>query len=184
MVDPEFELVEATGRGDREAFERLVRRYQDPLCNFITRHIGDRSTAEDITQEVFLRVYQAAPRFDPKGRVSSWIFKIAYNLSMNELKRRKHLQGLLRDAADIVDRNGRSTSPGSLPGRELEEELMAAMGDLSEDQRAALLLRVHEDFSYRDIAKVLGTTVQSVESLLFRARQRMRMSLGRNKQIG
>lgn len=182
MVDPEFELIEATARGDPEGFERLVRRYQDPLCNFIARHIGDRSAAEDLTQEVFLRVYQAAPRFDPKGRVSSWMFKIAYNLSMNELKRRNHLQGLLRDTAHIADICAGSTSSGSIPDQEMEEELMAAMHDLGEDQRAALLLRVQEDLSYREIAEVLGTTVQSVESLLFRARQRMRINLGRGKQ--
>jgi RNA polymerase sigma-70 factor, ECF subfamily len=181
MVDPEFELIKATARGDHEGFERLVRRYQDPLCNFITRYIGDRGAAEDVTQEVFIRVYQAAPRFDPRGVVSSWIFKIAYNLSMNELKRRRNLHGLLRDTADTADRSAGSISPGSIPGKELEEDLDAAMNDLSEAQRAALLLRVHEDLSYREIAEVMGTTVESVESLLFRARQRMRTSLGRGR---
>jgi len=80
MVDPDAVLLEAVGRGEREAFESLIRQYQGRVVNFIARYLGDRYAAEDLAQEAFLRVYRAAPRFEPKTRVSTWIFRIAYNL--------------------------------------------------------------------------------------------------------
>jgi RNA polymerase sigma-70 factor, ECF subfamily len=178
MVDLEFDLIMATAQGDHEAFERLVRRYQNPLLNFITRYLGDRSAAEDLVQEVFLKVYQAAPRFNPRGRVSSWIFKIAYNLSLNELKRRSRLRKMEDHELYREDSADRGSTEAAAC-HEAAEEFLAALNDLAEDQRAALLLRVNEELSYREISEIMGASVQSVESLLFRARKRLRQSLRR-----
>ena len=94
MVDPDHALVDASGRGDWNAFESLVKRYQRPLLNFTARYLGDRATAEDLTQEVFLRIYRAAPRFEAKTKVSTWVFRIAYNLVLTEIDRRKRRQRL------------------------------------------------------------------------------------------
>jgi RNA polymerase sigma-70 factor (ECF subfamily) len=177
MDDPDFKLIDATGRGDKDAFESLVRRYQGPLLNFITRYVGDRSLAEDITQEVFLRVFRAAHRFEAKTKVSTWIFHIAYNQAMTELRRRKRHRNLfeaMNRSRDEVKEEAQ-TEPSEC--FELEEEILAAMGRLPENQRAALLLRVNEDLSYREIAEVLAVSVQSVESLLFRARTSLRRYL-------
>ena len=91
--DPDLELIAATGQGDHEAFESLVKRYQRPLLNFVTR-FSDRYMAEDITQEVFLRIYRAAPRFQSKAKVSTWIFQIAYNQALTEIGRRKRWRNL------------------------------------------------------------------------------------------
>jgi RNA polymerase sigma-70 factor, ECF subfamily len=88
MEETEFDLIKATGFGDHRAFERLVRRYQNRLFDFICRYLGDQHAAEDILQEVFLRLYRAAPDFDARRRLSTWLFKVAYNLAMNEIKRR------------------------------------------------------------------------------------------------
>lgn len=169
MRDPDFALVEATARGDRKAFETLVRRYQAPLLNFIFRYVGDRGTAEDLAQEVFLRVYRAAARFEARARVSTWIFKIAYNLCMNEVKRLSRVEALDPEAA------GKLVAPPS--GREAEMDVMAALGQLPEKQRAALLLRANEGLSYREIAEVLELTVPGVESLIFRARRNLKQAL-------
>jgi RNA polymerase sigma-70 factor (ECF subfamily) len=178
MVNSEFELIEATARGDPQAFETLVKRYQNPLCNFIFRYLGDRYAAEDIAQEVFLRVYKAAPKFDPRGRVSSWIFKIAYNLSVNELKKRS-IRNRISQYAKDQSLMSHQDSIDAAPRFELEQEMMGAIGKLPDEQRAALLLRVNEDLSYREISEVMGLSVQSVESLLFRARKGLKEMLKR-----
>ncbi len=175
MTDPDFKLLDATGRGDHQAFELLVKRYQGPLHNFIARYVGDRFLAEEIAQEVFIRVYRAAGRFEAKTKVSTWIFRIAYNLSLTEISRR----GRRRELCEAVKRQGGSEEPFTAPAEryELEEEITAALGLLPENQRAALLLRVNEDLSYREIGDVLGVSIQSVESLLFRARTSLKRDL-------
>jgi RNA polymerase sigma-70 factor (ECF subfamily) len=178
MADPEYALIQAIADGDQEAFARLVQRYQNPLCNFVCRYLGDRAAAEDITQEVFMRVYRAASGFTPRARVSSWLFKIALNLSLNEIKRRR--RQLLDTAATPDQQRIGFADPASsvpAPAYDLEQEIMRALGDLSENQRAALLLRVNEGLSYREIGETLGLSVQSVEALIFRARQQLRVSL-------
>ncbi len=177
MPDLEYDLVDATAHGDHEAFEALVKRYQSPLLNFIYRFLGDRGAAEDLTQEVFFRVYQAAPRFEARAPVSSWIFKIAYNLSINEVKRRSRMASLTQRVASaemgVVDQ----TSAGSTVNYELKDEIMSALDRLPENQKAALLLRVNEGLNYREIAEIMQLSVQSVESLIFRARKHLKQTL-------
>ncbi len=178
MPDPEFALVDAIAHGDDKAFESLVKRYQGPLLNFLFRFVGDRGMAEDLTQEVFLRVYEAAHRFQERGRVSSWVFKIAYNLAVNELKRRSRAMKYLRESASRDEALAEYPAPDMTAGYELNEAIESAMGELPDNQRAALLLRVREGLSYREIAEALDLSVQSVDSLVFRARKHLRESLG------
>ena len=179
MVDPEYDLMAAIAHGDNKAFERLVKRYQNPLFSFIRRCVTDRQTAEDLTQEVFLRVYRSAGRFEPRAKVSAWIFKIAYNLALNEVERRKRF---------LLFREESANAPDDLPGggfsgterlAEIKEEVAAALDGLPQNQRAALLLRVEEDLSYREIADVMGLSVSGVESLIFRARTHLKRALSK-----
>jgi RNA polymerase sigma-70 factor (ECF subfamily) len=172
MGDPDLELIEATGRGDQEAFEALVVRYQNPLLNFITRYLRDRTLAEDVAQEVFLRIYRAAPRFEPKAKVSTWIFQIAYNLALTEMGHRKRR----RDLCEAIGRYREETDQSG-KRYELEEAVTAALGRLPEQQRAALLLRINEGLSYQEIGDILGTSVSGVESLLFRGRKALKLIL-------
>ena len=176
MEDPEFDLIRAIAHGDEAAFEQAVRRYQTPVTTFICRYIGDFYCAQDLAQEVFLRIFQAAPKFTPKAKVSNWVFTIAYNLSRNELKRRKRMHGFHAEiSAEGWGLRGRtSASPIGAGNRELEERLMAAMGQLPENQRAALLLKINEGLTYLEISNVLNVSVVSVESLIFRARSRLK----------
>jgi RNA polymerase sigma-70 factor, ECF subfamily len=176
MEDPEFDLIRAIAHGDEAAFEQVVRRYQNPVTTFICRYIGDFYCAQDLAQEVFLRIFQAAPKFKPKAKVSNWVFRIAYNLSANELKRRKRMHGvhaeISAEGREILECSPASRAEAG--NRELEERLMAAMGQLPENQRAALLLKVNEGLSYLEISSVLDVSVGSVESLIFRARSRLK----------
>lgn len=184
MVDPDLSLLDATGRGDPDAFESLVKRYQRPLLNFIARYLGDRSAAEDLTQEVFLRIYRAAFRFEAKTKVSTWVFRIAYNLVLTEIGRRSRCQDLRESLSRSGAEGARGILTDPLERLELKEEIMNELGRLPGNQRAALLLRINEDLSYLEIGEVLGIGVQSVESLLFRARKNLRESLGRTKKQG
>lgn len=177
MEKSEFNLIRAIGNGDQEAFKSLIVRYQKPLLNFIYRYVGDRHTAEDLTQEVFLRVYQAAPRFEPRARVSTWIFKIAVNLCINELKMDQRRSKLVQDLRETADLNAHSTLGATVENREMEQRIMEALNNLPQSQRIAIILKLFEGMSYKKIATITETSVSSVESLIFRARTRLKQLL-------
>jgi len=174
--DRDYDLIRAVGAGDIPAFEMLIERYRGPVLNFIFKYTGDRFGAEDIAQEVFLRVYRAASEFEPRGKVSTWIFKIAYNLSVNEIVQRSRFCPM----TEIDDRGLEQAEPNDAARKELQQEVMDAIGQLPEKQRAALLLRVNEELSYAEIGAVLSTSISSVESLLFRARENLRKMLAQH----
>jgi RNA polymerase sigma-70 factor, ECF subfamily len=176
MDDPDIDILRAVAGGDHLAFKRLVERYQSRLFNFLYRYLRDREAAEDLTQEVFLKVYRAAPRFEPRAKVRTWIFTIAYNLAVNELRRRQRRgffglfvpedrEGVTMEAPEAGDR------------LELAETMTKALSLLPDNQKAALLLRVRDELSYQEIGEILGVSRSSVESLLFRARERLRRLL-------
>ncbi|MGC9964653.1 MAG: RNA polymerase sigma factor [Syntrophobacteraceae bacterium] len=174
-IDMEYKLIEAIGTGDTSAFETLINRYRNSVLNFIYRYVGDRYSAEDLAQEVFLRVYSSAAEFEPRGKVSTWIFKIAYNLSLNEISRRKRLC-LFADTEEEKEIEIRASN--SFAFEELKETLMDYIQRLPEKQKAALLLRINEELSYSEIGNILSTSVSSVESLIFRARENLRKMIG------
>jgi len=177
MEQSDFKLVEAVGAGDHQAYELLVRKHQRSVFNFVYRILGDRHAAEDVLQEVFWALYRAAPRFEARARVSTWLFKVAYNLSLNEIKKRKRLLHL-REAFRAHPRTENGPSAlSTLEASELEEEVMSALNRLPGNQKAALLLRVSEELSYVEIGEILSVSVSSVESLIFRARSRLRQLL-------
>lgn len=177
MEKTDFELVQAVGTGDHQAFEYLVKKYQRPVFSFVCRYLGDRDAAEDVLQEVFLGLYRAAPRFEARAEVSSWLFRIAHNLSLNEIKRRKrHLS--FKEALDGLPHVDAGPSAlSTMETREQENAVMKALNQLPENQRAVMLLRVNEELSYVEISKVLSVSVSTTESLIFRARTRLRQLL-------
>jgi len=177
MEETDFDLVKAVGAGDHQAFEYLVKKYRSSVFNFVYRCLGERQAAEDILQEVFLALYRAASRFEPRAQVSTWLFKIAYNLSMNEIKRRKrHLD--LSEALHALPRQDAGPSASStIEAGELRKNVMTALDQLPENQKAAMLLRLNEELSYAEISEVLSVSVSSAESLIFRARTRLRQLL-------
>lgn len=177
MEQSDCDLVEAVGRGDHQAYEVLVRKFRMSLFNFVCRILGDRHAAEDVLQEVFWALYRAAPKFEARARVSTWLYKIAYNLSLNEIKRRERFLNL-HTALVAHPRTGTESSAlSALEAGEFQEEVMTALNQLPENQKAALLLRVSEELSYAEIGEILSVTVSSVESLIFRARTRMKQLL-------
>jgi len=192
-AESDAELMLLVKRGDTRAFTALVERYRQPVMNFVLRTLRDETEAEDLAQNVFVQVFKAAPRHQETAKVSTWIFTIARNLCLNELRRRRRhptepLDPLPDDhethapiqAADRV-------TPGpteTLLRRELEEKVEAAIAALPENQRTALLLCREEELSYEDIAAVLGCSLSATKSLIHRARETLKARLKPYLQTG
>jgi RNA polymerase sigma-70 factor (ECF subfamily) len=172
MIDDDAQLMLAFKAGDRAAFETLFRRYTPPLLNFLARMVRDRARAEELAQDVFIRIHNAAERYEPRARFSTWIFGIARNLALNDLDRayRKRERPVAEPhGLDLAD--PAPDAEARLSGSRLAESLEHAVSRLPERQRAALLLRAERDMGYQEIAGVLETSVSSVKSLLHRARE-------------
>lgn len=170
-------------RGDSAAFEALVERHQHSVVGTVAKMLGGDSDAEDIAQQVFLRVWKSASRYEPSAKFTTWLMTITRNLVFNEMRRRK--RSLLVPMA--VEREGgaplqfpdESAPPPSelLLDEELNRAIEEAMASLPEPQRMALVLRRYQEMPYEEIAQVLGITVPAVKSIIFRARAVLREKL-------
>jgi RNA polymerase sigma-70 factor (ECF subfamily) len=164
--------------GNKKSFEELIRRYFPRLLNFINRYIGDRQRAEDLTQEVFIRVYKSAAKYKAQSKFQTWIFTIAKNLSVNELRRNKFKmlsleQTLSTPGGEIRLQWQDSNAVGPDHEALFNERAIAvksAIDSLPENQRVAVLLRRYENFSYEEIAMTMNVSAKAVKSLLSRAK--------------
>lgn len=175
------ELMARVALGDEAAFRGLVERHQTAVIGTVARMLGGASDAEDIAQEVFVRVWRSAPRYRPTAKFTTWLFTITRNLVFNECRRRSRAEFFPMEHADGTPRDfedaGAEAPSCDLRRRELQDAIDAAMAALPGNQRLALVLRRHESMPYEDIAEVLGTSVPAVKSLLFRARDELRRRL-------
>ncbi|MCP5517820.1 MAG: sigma-70 family RNA polymerase sigma factor [Verrucomicrobiales bacterium] len=180
---PDTALMLRVRSGDREAFARLVERYQQPVISFIFRSLGDLAEAEDLSQQVFVQVHKAAARYQPAGKFSTWLFTIARNLCLNELRRRARHPAHSLEAMEEGEAPGAWRQPedprpdgpvDNLLRAELEARIEEAIRDLPENQRTALLLCREETFSYEDIGRVLGCSLTATKSLIHRARETLK----------
>jgi RNA polymerase sigma-70 factor (ECF subfamily) len=167
--DPDAALVLASRAGDRRAFEQLLARYERPVFNAAFRILHHRDDAADVTQTAFLRAYEHLDRYDPAQRFFSWLYRIAINEAMDMGARRKPDALVLEAVADPGEGpDGRAA--GAQSDARLERALMA----LSVDQRALVVLKHVQDFSYEQIAEILDCPVKTVKSRLFSARRALR----------
>lgn len=175
-------LMQLVSAGDMSAFEQLVERHQALVAGTVGRMLGNNSDVEDIAQQVFVRVWKSAKRYEPRAKFTTWLLKITRNLVFNELRRRKrHATTPLQPEAEgeelpLPDRRT-STPDASLLEVELQRSIESAIGELPESQRMAVVLRRYDELSYDQIAEVLGQSVPAVKSLLFRARTELRQRL-------
>lgn len=182
MGDPDdLELMRLAGRGDEGAFEILVERHQGLVVGTVARMLGGSEGAEDIAQQVFVKVWQSAPRYRPEAKFTTWLLTIVRNFVFNETRRRRRgfLQPFETDdgaVPDICDEGARDAAT-EMDERELRDAVDAAIAALPEAQRMAIILRRFEGMPYEEIAEVLKTTVPAVKSLLFRAREDLREKL-------
>ena len=184
--DPDAGLMLRVKRGDREAFELLVDKYKQPVTNVIYRTLGDATEAEDLAQNVFVQVYKSAHRYQVSAKFTTWLFTIARNLCLNEIRRRS------RHPADSLDaphpehedqplrqfEDAKTFSPpDALLHGELEQKIQQALSELPENQRLAILLCRQDELSYEDIARVLGCSLSATKSLIHRGRETLKQKL-------
>ena len=175
-------LMLAAGKGDMRAFETLVERHQMLVAGTVARMLGGNLDVEDIAQQVFVRVWKSANRYQPRAKFTTWLLKIARNLVFNEMRRRKrHTTSSLHteiEGQEIQLKDERGLRPdASLLENELQRKIETAIAELPETQRMAVVLRRYEELSYEEIAEVLEQSVPAVKSLLFRARTELRVKL-------
>jgi len=180
-VDADADRMMRVQQGDLQAFEGLVDQYKRPIFNLVYRMLRDRDEAEDITQKVFIQVYRASDRYRPTAKFSTWIFTIARNLTLNEIRRRsrKPWTDSLDETTDgegpaqRLDPPDHRARPANqeLAHQEFLQCLEQAIDQLPENQRIAVLLCREGDISYEEMAKVMGCSLSAVKSLIFRGRE-------------
>jgi RNA polymerase sigma-70 factor (ECF subfamily) len=187
LRDPDIRLMLQVRADDPGAFEQLVENYQHRLVAVMHHLVGSAEEAEDLAQEVFLRVYKARKKYRPRSKFSTWLFTIANNLALNALRSRQRRPAVALPSSDsgplgprpaeqlVHDR--RSGPMQRLQKQELAGQVRRALDGLNERQRMAVVLNKFEDMNYAEIAEVMGLTTKAIKSLLSRARMNLRNAL-------
>lgn len=183
-LDPGVGWMLRYQRGDERAFDRLVERYSPRVYALLTRFLGPAENREDLVQEVFLRVIRARADYRPEARFSTWLYRIAFNLCVNENERRRPCASLDERASELHGgwQDGWQDERASAPGTELEREdlvasVRAAIAALPARQRMALVLAKYEELSYDEVGRVLAISEKAVKSMIHRAREALRARL-------
>jgi len=183
--DPGVQWMLAYQAGDESAFDQIVEEYSSMVWSLLTRFLGQRGVREDLVQDAFLRVIRARERYQPTARFSTWLYRIVYNLAVNETQRRRTHASLDQpfgnedDASSLGD-SQESTTDG--PTAELERgevvsAVRVAIDSLPESQRMAIILAKYHDTPYAEIAVVLDSSEKAIKSLVHRARENLREQL-------
>jgi RNA polymerase sigma-70 factor, ECF subfamily len=192
-ADPDAALMLRVKRGDRAAFAELVQKYKQPLFNFICRTLRDEAESEDLAQNVFLQVYKSRQRYERTAKFSTWLFTIARNLCLNEIRRRSRhpAESIEESHAENEDQPQRQYEDKKifLPAEnvlhgELAVKIEEALAELPENQRTAILLCRQEELSYEEIAEILGCSLSATKSLIHRGREALKEKLKPYLQTG
>lgn len=185
-LDPDAALMLRVKQGDGDAFAQLADKYKQPVVNLVYRMLRDATEAEDVAQAVFIQVYKSAHRYQVASKFSTWLFTIARNLCLNEIRRRSrhpaesidapHPELEDQPAQQYEDKSNVGAGERLLAG-ELEAKIQEALNSLPENQRTAILLCRQEDLSYEEISKIIGCSVSATKSLIFRGRETLKERL-------
>lgn len=170
-AEPDVLLMLEVARGHEPSLVALMEKWQGPLINFFYRSLGSREQAEDLTQVLFVKLYRAAPRYEPRAKFSTYLFSIARHLMINEWRKSR------RDPLGNPDPEALSWQMAEDSDRrvsEIEEAFHAALQQLPPNHRNAILLYQQQELSYQEIAEVMDATESSVKTWIFRARQKLK----------
>ncbi len=179
--DPDVRLMVQVRNDEPGAFEELVERYQNRLVGILFHLVGSKDEAEDLCQEVFLRIYKARKGYRARAKFATWLFTIANNLALNYLRRKGRQPSISLGAGSgsqaIVPIGREGTPSAQMRKAELSDVVRDALATLNEDQKIAVLLNKFEDMSYAEIADVMNRSPEAIKSLLARARNQLREQL-------
>jgi RNA polymerase sigma-70 factor (ECF subfamily) len=176
LPQPDDGVLRKAQRGDDRAFAIIVRSYQTPVFNYVLRMVGDRSLAEDLTQEVFLRVYQGLPRFSSRSKFTTWLFQVTKNRVLDELRA---VERRPRSVMDIEDAPPLEVVDAPFERIEAIDAVWRAVENLNVDLKMALLLRDVVGLSYTEIADSLEITLATVKWRIYKAREEVALELAR-----
>ena len=179
-------IIEGMTRGDQRAFRELVERFKKKVFYLALDMAGNPVDAEDISQEVFLKVYRSFGTFRKGAKLGSWLYRITYNASIDHLRRKGAAPEAMAD--EIIEssagsdaglpRRGPADPAAALESRQLQDRIAYALDKVSPQEKAVFVLRHYEDLQLKDIALSLGLSVGSVKSYLFRAVRKLQKELG------
>ncbi len=187
-------LMEAYQRGDTHAFERLLMKHRRPVYNFIHRQVNNQATAEDLSQEVFLRIVKGAASYKREAKFTTWIYTIARNLCVDHTRRAKHRKAASLDAPigrdGSKDRTmGDSVADGGpavdrqVIGRQLQGRIQEAVATLPEEQREVFLMREYLNLPFKEIADIVGCPENTVKSRMRYALEHLRQQLDEYRDL-
>jgi len=176
LVQPDLGVLRKAQRGDERAFTLIVRAYEQPVFNYVLRLVGDRSLAEDLTQEIFLRVYQGLPGFSLRSRFTTWLFQVTKNRVLDELRA---IERRPRAVVNIDDVPPLEVVDQPFERTETIDAVWRAIEALNVDLKMALLLRDVVGLAYVEIADALEITLATVKWRIYKAREEVQASLAR-----
>jgi RNA polymerase sigma-70 factor (ECF subfamily) len=176
LPQPDFGVLRKAQRGDERAFNLIVRAYETPVYNYVLRLVGDRALAEDLTQEVFLRVYQGLPKFSLRCRFTTWLFQVTKNRVLDELRASERRP---RSVVTIDDIPPLEVLDAPFEQVEAMDAVWRSVDDLNVDLKMALLLRDVVGLSYTEIADSLEITLATVKWRIYKAREEVQLALAR-----
>lgn len=184
MAETDEERMLRLKAGDEDAFDHLLRKYRTPVVHFVYRLVHEPALAEELAQEVFLRVFRARQRYQPRAKFTTWLFRIATNVALNALRdgRMRRQSEASIDAGDAGPQVAHLSAPEPTAEQRLLEaerarQIRGAIEALPEKQRLAVLLHKYQELDYAEIASILGCSESALKSLLFRAYETLRVRL-------
>lgn len=186
-MEEEQKWLLETAKGNRQAFEKLMGKYEQPVFRFLYRFLGSSQDAEDVAQEVFVKLFRRASSYKPTHPLSHYLFRIASNAAKKKLRRKKIIHFLSLEWLtsskeeegrwELPETNPLQTTEYQLQQKETQKTVHAALLSLPERQRTALILSVYEDKSSKEISQILSLKSNAVDALLFRARRTLKKKL-------
>jgi RNA polymerase sigma-70 factor (ECF subfamily) len=176
LAQPDFGVLRQAQRGDERAFSLILRAYETPVFNYVLRLVGDRALAEDLTQEVFLRVFQGLPSFSLRSKFTTWLFQVTKNRVLDELRA---VERRPRAVVNLDDVPPLEVLDAPFERLEAIDAVWRAVEDLNVDLKMALLLRDVVGLSYTEIADSLEITLATVKWRIYKAREEVQLALGR-----
>jgi len=180
-MNDDTQLMLRVKEGDQKAFREIVEKHQTSILNLCARFIGNQEDAEEIAQDVFIRLLRYADSYQPRAKLSTYLYRIAVNLSLNRVRDNKWKRYVTLDSTKargrLIDKAVSHSPDQLLEQKEKSEAIRAIVNSLPANQRTAVILKRFEGLSYAEIAEVMKVSVSAVESLLFRAKQTLKKKL-------